>query len=381
MIPYGRQSINDDDIKAVIDALTSDYLTQGPAIPAFEAAVAAACEVKHALAVNSATSALHIACMALGLGQGDWLWTVPNTFVASANAGLYCGANVDFVDIDPRTYVMCADALAAKLEAAERDGTLPKIIMPVHFAGQSADMVRISVLAKKYGARVIEDASHCIGGRYLDAPIGACTYSDICVFSFHPVKIITTGEGGVATTNDDELATKLGLYRSHGVTRDPKLIGEKTLPGGWYYEQVDLGYNYRMTDIQGALGVSQMKRLHDFIARRHVLADRYVPLLADLPLVQPYQCPNSYSALHLYPIQVDNRAQVYNRLREAGIGVNVHYIPVHTQPYWRRRGFDWGQFPNAENYYNRAVSIPLFQGMTDQDQDTVVAALKAALDA
>lgn len=374
MIPYGRQDISDEDVARVVEVLRSDFLTQGPQVPLFETAVAGYVGAAHAVAVNSATSALHIACMALDLGPGDVLWTVPNTFVASANVGVYCGADVDFVDIDPGTYVMCADALEAKLAAAEKAGQLPKIIMPVHFAGQSADMRRIGALAKAYGARVVEDASHAIGARYLDQPVGDCAYSDIAVFSFHPVKIVTTAEGGVATTQDPELARRMGLHRSHGVTRDADLMhGESE--GGWYYQQVDLGYNYRMTELQAALGVSQMTRLDPFVARRNALARQYDALLADMPLKRPAQSVGSYSAYHLYPVHVAERRRVFENLRADGIGVNVHYIPVHLQPYYRARGFAPGDFPNAEHYYAGAISIPLYFGLTDEAQRQVVAAL------
>ncbi|MEY8098725.1 UDP-4-amino-4,6-dideoxy-N-acetyl-beta-L-altrosamine transaminase [Falsihalocynthiibacter sp. S25ZX9] len=379
MIPYGRQEISDEDIEAVVRVLRSDYLTQGPAVPAFEAAVASSCNAAFGVAVNSATSALHIACMALDLGRGDWLWTVPNTFVASANVGLYCGADVSFVDTDPQTYMMCPDALADKLAAAERAGTLPKVLIPVHFAGQSPAMDRIGALAKQYGVRIIEDASHAIGAAYKGQPVGDCTHSDITVFSFHPVKIVTTAEGGLATTQDPELARRMELYRSHGVTRDPASLTGEELDGPWAYEQVALGYNYRMTELQAALGCSQMTRLAEFVERRNQLATRYDRLLADLPLTCPDQSSDAYSAFHLYPIQVDNRAEVFAALRAAGIGVNVHYIPVHTQPYWRNRGFNWGDYPNAEAYYKRAISIPLYFGLSDQDQDQVVSSLSAAL--
>lgn len=387
MIPYGRQDISDADIEAVVRVLRSDFLTQGPQVPAFETAIANYVGAAHAVAVNSATSALHIACMALDLGPGDRLWTVPNTFVASANVGIYCGADVDFVDTTADTYLMCPDALETKLKVAQANATLPKVIIPVHFAGQSCDMNRIGPLAQQYGVKVIEDASHAIGARYLDAPVGNCAYSDITVFSFHPVKIITTAEGGLATTQDADLARKMGLFRSHGVTRDADLMqgGDGgpdrggPVQGGWYYEQVALGYNYRMTEMQAALGVSQMDRLDPFVARRNELARRYDALLDGLPLTRPAQSPDSYSAYHLYPIQVDDRARVFAKLRENGVGVNVHYIPVHTQPFYTARGFAKGDYPNAESYYNRAISIPLYAGLTEADQDVVVAAIKAAL--
>lgn len=379
MIPYGRQDISDEDVEAVTAVLRSDFLTQGPAVPRFETAIREATGAAHAIAVNSATSALHIACMALDLGPGDWLWTVPNTFVASANVGLYCGADVDFVDIDPETYVMCPKALEAKLDRAEAAGRLPKIVIPVHFAGQSADMAAIGALAARYGFRVIEDASHAIGASYRDRPVGDCAHSDICVFSFHPVKIVTTAEGGCATTNDAALASRMELHRSHGVTRDPSLM-EGASEGGWYYEQVALGYNYRMTELQAALGASQMTRLSEFVAKRHEIARRYDRLLGNMALTLPRQSPDSHSALHLYPIQVEDRARVFADLRKAGIGVNVHYIPVHTQPFWKKRGFARGDFPVAEAYYDRAISLPLYPGLTEADQDRVVAALAGALD-
>ena len=379
MIPYGRQDISQQDIDAVDAVLRSDFLTQGPAVPRFEAALKAATGAEYAIAVNSATSALHIACMALDLGPGDWLWTVPNTFVASANCAIYCGAEVDFVDIDPATYGMCPVALAEKLAQAEAQGRLPKILIPVHFAGQSTDMAAISALARRYGVRLIEDASHAIGASYKGRPVGDCAFSDICIFSFHPVKIVTTAEGGAATTNDPVLAQRMELHRSHGVTRDPALMQGES-PGGWYYEQVALGYNYRMTELQAALGASQMTRLEEFVTRRNALAQRYDAILAGLPLIVPAQHPETRSAYHLYPVQVEDRARVFAHLRAQGIGVNVHYIPVHTQPFYRARGFDWGDFPQAEAYYRRAISIPLYAQLTEADQDRVVTVLREAMD-
>jgi len=384
MIPYGKQDINQSDIDAVIDVLKSDFLTQGPQVPLFEKTVAHYCGANHAVAVNSATSALHIACLALDLGEGDWLWTTPNTFVASANCGLYTGASVDFVDIDPRTYNLCANALEEKLIQARQADKLPKIVIPVHFAGQSCDMKRIHELSKQYGFKIIEDASHAIGGKYLNKPIGNCDYSDITVFSFHPVKIITTAEGGLATTNQNKRAEKMQLLRSHGVTRTPKLM-TKEADGAWYYQQVDLGFNYRMTELQAALGVSQMQRLDEFVANRHVLQERYDELLTNLPVIKPYQHPESYSALHLYPIQIElekiekSHAQIFQELRDNGLGVNLHYIPVHTQPYYEKMGFKQGDFPNAEHYYSRAISIPLYQGLSFEQQDEVAYILKKIL--
>jgi UDP-4-amino-4,6-dideoxy-N-acetyl-beta-L-altrosamine transaminase len=384
MIPYGRQDITQADINAVVEVLQSDFLTQGPKVPLFEQTVAAKVGAKHALAVNSATSALHIACMALGLGQGDWLWTTPITFVASANCGLYCGAQIDFVDIDPRTYNLCPKALEAKLIVAKRDGKLPKVLVAVHLCGQSCDMQAIHALSQRYGFKIIEDASHAIGGKYQGEYIGNGRYSDITVFSFHPVKIITTAEGGMALTNDDQLAEKMNLHRSHGVTRDQNLMTHEP-DGPWYYQQVELGYNYRMTELQAALGICQMERLDAFVARRHELAKRYDALLQELPVTTPWQHPDSYSGLHLYVIRLQldkigkTHRQVFEGLRGQGIGVNLHYIPVHTQPYYQNMGFKQGDFPEAELYYTEAISLPMYQGLVDEQQDQVVQALITAL--
>lgn len=384
MIPYGRQEINQEDIDAVVEILRSDWLTQGPAGPNFERALAAYCGARHGVAVNSATSALHIACLALDLGPGDWLWTSPNTFAASANCGRYCGANVDFVDIDPRTYNMSLIALAAKLDEAQQTGRLPKVVVPVHFSGQSCNIRAIRALAEKYGFRIIEDASHAVGGRYLGEPVGNCSYSDIAVFSFHPVKIITTGEGGMAMTNDSELAARMGRLRTHGITREASLM-EGESEGPWYYQQIELGMNYRMTDLQATLGFSQLKRLDAFVARRRELASRYDHLLGELALIRPWQHPDTHSAWHLYVVQVDevragcSRRQVFDKLRAAGVGVNVHYIPVHEQPYYRRLGFRVGACPVAEAYYRRAITLPLYSGLSEPDQDRVVASLARAL--
>lgn len=384
MIPYGKQDINQADIQAVIDVLRSDFLTQGPKVPLFENTIAQYCNARYGIAVNSATSALHIACLALDLGKGDCLWTSPNTFVASANCGLYCGAQIDFVDIDPQTYNMCAIALETKLIQAKQQNRLPKIVIPVHFAGQSCDMRRIHALSQEYGFKIIEDASHAIGGKYLDQPIGNCLYSDITVFSFHPVKIITTAEGGLATTNNPYLAEKMQLFRSHGITRDPNLMTKES-EGGWYYQQIDLGFNYRMTELQAALGVSQMERLDEFVAIRHVLQERYHELLKELPVIVPHQFKDSYSGLHLYPIQLKleqtskTHAEVFSELRENGLGVNLHYIPVHSQPYYEQMGFKRGDFPNAEHYYSRAISIPLYHGLSFEEQEQVVVILKKVL--
>ncbi|MEE8426758.1 MAG: UDP-4-amino-4,6-dideoxy-N-acetyl-beta-L-altrosamine transaminase [Woeseiaceae bacterium] len=384
MIPYGRQDITQDDIDTVVDVLKSDYLTQGPKVPEFEKSIQDYCGVAHALAVNSATSALHVACLALNLGPGDEVWTSPITFVASANCARHCGANVGFVDIDPRTYNLSTEALEDKLKDRKNSGgTLPSVVIPVHFGGQSCDMAAIRALSDEFGFRIIEDASHAIGGRYRDKTIGSCRYSDITVFSFHPVKIITTAEGGVATTENAALAQKMALLRNNGVTRDPALM-TRPADGQWYYEQLELGYNYRMTDIQAALGCSQMQRLDEKVSIRHEIANRYDAGLAALPLVLPFRKDFSYSAFHLYVVLLEealasNRRAVFESLRERGIGVNVHYIPVHTQPYYRRLGFQAGDYPYAEDYYARALSIPLFPTLTREQQDEVIAALTSAL--
>ena len=384
MIPYGRQEITQSDVDAVVAVLKSDFLTQGPMVPRFEQEVASYCRVQHALAVNSATSALHVACLALGLGPGDWLWTSPVTFVASANCGLYCGAEVDFVDIDPRTYNLCPNALERKLVVAAQQGRLPKIVVPVHLCGQPCDMKAIHALSERYGFKILEDASHAIGGKYEAEPIGHCRYSDITVFSFHPVKIITTAEGGMALTNSADLASKMALFRSHGITRDPAQMTHEA-DGPWYYQQIELGYNYRMTELQAALGVSQMGRLDSYVTRRHELAQRYDDLLTRLPVKTPWQHQDSYSGLHLYVIRMQldkiksSQLQVFQCLRDQGVGVNLHYIPVHTQPYFQRMGFKLGDYPEAERYYAEAISLPLFPTMTDSDQNEIVAALQAAI--
>ena len=384
MIPYGKQEITQQDIDAVVDVLKSDFLTQGPQVPAFESSLTSFTGAKHALAVNSATSALHIACLSLGLGNGDRLWTTPVTFVASANCGLYCGAEVDFVDIDAATYNLCPVKLEEKLVQAKALGKLPKVLVAVHLCGQPCDMSAISKLAQEYNFKVIEDASHAIGGDYLGTQIGSCKYSDITVFSFHPVKIVTTAEGGAALTNDATLSEKMNLFRSHGVTRDPNLmVGESH--GGWYYQQVELGYNYRMTELQAALGVSQMTRLSEFVAARHVLAKRYNDQLSELPITLPYQLPETYSGLHLYVIRLQldkitkTHKQVFDALRESSIGVNLHYIPVHMQPYYQNMGFNIGDYPAAENYYQEAISLPMFHLMSIEQQDEVVSVLSNIL--
>ncbi len=377
-IPYGRQDISDEDINAVVDVLKSDFLTQGPYVPQFEQAIANYVDVKHAVAVNSATSALHIACLALGLQKGDWLWTSPNTFVASANCGLYCGANVSFVDIDPQTYNMSVSALEAKLITAKQAGVLPKIVVPVAFAGQSCEMEAIHKLSKEYGFSIIEDASHAIGGSYLGTKIGNSCFADITILSFHPVKIITTAEGGMSLTNSDLLAGKMQQFRSHGITRDSDKM-TKVSEGGWYYQQVDLGLNYRMTELQAALGVSQLKRIDDFVARRHELALRYHSAFVDMPVATPLQSKSGHSALHLYPITVNDashRKELFDYLRDKGIGVNVHYIPVHTQPYYEKLGHKVGDYPVAEDYYSRALSIPMYSTLSDEEQDYVISCIQ-----
>ena len=385
MIPYGKQDINKADIDAVVDVLKSDYLTQGPQVPLFEQAISTYCSSKYVVAVNSATSALHISCLALGLGKDDWLWTSPNSFVASANCGLYCGAKVDFIDIDPLTYNLSVVELEKKLNKAKNEGKLPKIVIPVHFAGQSCDMSKVKSLSQEFGFSIIEDASHAIGSKYLGKFVGGCQYSDITVFSFHPVKIITTAEGGVATTNSHNLAKKLRLYHSHGITRDQDLLKEKSV-GPWYYEQISLGFNYRMTELQAALGISQLQRVDDFVSNRHTLKKRYDVLLGDLPLTLPYQSKDCYSSIHLYPVQIDiakkvakSRKQIFNELRENHIGVNVHYIPIHMQPYFQNLGFKDGDFPNSETYYKSALTLPMFSSMTFDQQEEVITVLRKIL--
>jgi len=384
VIPYGRQDISEEDVDAVVQVLRSDFLTQGPCVPKFEAAVAEYCSVRHAVAVNSATSALHIACLALGLQQGDILWTSPITFVASANAGLYCGAEVDFVDIDPVTCNMSVSALKIKLIQAAAENRLPKIVVPVHLSGLSADMAAIAALGREYGFRIIEDASHAIGGTYGDHPVGSCQYSAITVFSFHPVKIITSGEGGMALTNDAGLAHRMQLLRSHGITRDEAFY-EGPNEGPWYYQQLELGFNYRMTDICAALGLSQMSRLDAFVTARARLAARYDDLLQSTGLILQGRSSAASSAHHLYVVRLPphleaSHLSIFHALRGAKIGVNLHYIPVYKHPHYRKLKSDWGVFPQSESYYRSAISLPLFATLTMQDQDTVVAALKRLVD-
>lgn len=382
MIPYGRQDISEADIQAVVNVLRSDFLTQGPKVVEFEKAVSAYCDTDYGVAVNSGTSALHIACLALGVSSGDIVWTSPITFVASANCARFCGAAVDFVDIDPLTFNMSVDALEAKLEIASKENKLPKVVIPVHMCGQSCDMRSIKSLADHYGFSIIEDASHAMGGKYLGKPIGCCNFSDITVFSLHPVKIITTGEGGLTVTNKPVLAEKMRLYSNHFITRNPTKMARAS-DGPWYYEQLGLGFNYRMTDIQAALGISQLIKIDDFVKRRHTLAERYDEHLDDLIAVDlPKSSPDTYSAFHLYIIRLKqdemkkNRLEVFQQLRDHGIGVNVHYIPVHTQPYYQALGFEKGDFPEAERYYAEAITIPLYHHMSFDEQDKVINELK-----
>lgn len=384
MIPYGRQDINQADIDAVVNVLRSDFLTQGPVVPAFENAVAMHCGVRHAVAVNSATSALHIACLALGVANGDIVWTSPITFVASANCARYCGADVDFVDIDPLTYNMSVECLRAKLEAAQKIGKLPKVVIPVHLCGQSCDMAAIHALGQQYGFKIIEDASHSIGGTYRGEPVGNCRFSDITVFSFHPVKIITTGEGGMAVTNDDKLASHMARLRTHGITRDPAEMTHAP-DGPWYYQQLELGLNYRLTDIHAALGLSQMKRLEEFVETRNQIANRYTKVLAHLPVTVQLQPPDVYSAFHLYVIRLHlpktkkTHREVFEALRATGIGVNLHYIPVYRQPYYARMGFNPSHFPESERYYAEAISIPMYSGLSENLNQIVMTAIKKCL--
>lgn len=384
MIPYGRQDISSDDIEAVINVLKSDFLTQGPKIVEFEKHLELLTGAKHCLAMNSATSALHLACLALGVGKGDIVWTTPITFVASSNCALYCGAKVDFVDIDPQTFNLSPDKLEEKLISAKRNNTLPKVVIPVHLTGQSCDMVRIHELSKQYGFKIIEDASHAIGGKYLNKYIGSCLYSDITVFSFHPVKIVTTAEGGATLTNNENLHHKMALLRSHGITRDQAHMSNKS-HGPWYYEQIDLGFNYRMTDLQAALGTSQLSRLDDFVKSRHRIAEEYNEQLKNLPIVLPFQSQDCYSAYHLYVIRLkedslkSSHKEIFIQLRDSGVGVNLHYIPVYLQPYYSQMGFKQGYCPEAEKYYSQAISIPMYSALTIEDLSVVTTQIKRVL--
>jgi UDP-4-amino-4,6-dideoxy-N-acetyl-beta-L-altrosamine transaminase len=384
MIPYGKQSISDEDIRAVVEVLKSDFLTQGPVIDRFEAAVAEACGAKYAVAVANGTASLHVACLAARVGPGDLVWTSPVTFVASANCARYCGADVDFVDIDPATFNLSLSALEEKLAAAKHAGRLPKMLVPVHLGGQSCDMEAIRRLTRPHGILILEDAAHAFGGSHRGKAVGACEFSDMASFSFHPVKIVTTCEGGVVTTNSDELNQRLRMLRTHGITRDEKLMRGDS-DGGWYYQMLELGFNYRISDVHAALGLSQMSRLQEFVRRRNQLAARYREKLAGLPLKLQAPQPDTVSAYHLALIKLDLAAigrshrEVYDRMRASGIGVNLHYIPVHLQPYYADLGFRRGQFPQAEAYYDGAMTLPLHYGLTDEEQDRVVEALKAAI--
>ena len=385
MLPYGRHEITDEDIKAVEAVLRSDQVTQGESVPLFEKTVAEYCNVSHSVAVNSATSALHIACVALGLGPGDFLWTSPNTFVASANCALYCNANLDFVDIDSHTYNMCVDALSKKLEKADKDGCLPKIVVPVHFAGQPCDMAAIKALSDRYGFKIIEDASHAIGASYADIKVGSCMHSDITVFSFHPVKIITTGEGGMALTKSERLASHMRRLRSHGITTDKDVMSWRPKDEIWNYQQIELGFNYRITDIQAALGISQMDRLNEYICCRREIAGRYNDQLRYLNITLPWQAEDTRSSFHLYPIRINdtggrlNQRHVYNALRSAEIAANLHYIPVHRHPYYEGLGFRRGDYPEAEQFHREVISLPIFPSLKMSEQDKVSDALRMAL--
>ena len=384
MIPYGRQNISNDDIEAVVSVLRSDYLTQGPIVPKFEDDISQYTGASYAVAVNSGTSALHVACLSLGLAENEWLWTSSISFVASANCGLYCGAKVDFVDIDPITWNISTERLECKLIEAKKHNKLPRVLVVVHLSGLPCDMREIYNLSKEYGFFIIEDACHAIGGKYYNEQIGNCRYSDITVFSFHPVKTITTGEGGMAVTNNYELATKMGMLRSHGITRDPELMDHDP-DGPWYYQQIDLGFNYRMTDMQAALGVSQLSHLDDNVKRRHDISDFYDETLSDLPLRLPYRSKEKYSGAHLYIIRLETEKigrkhkDIYQMLRNAGIGVNVHYIPIHTQPYYQKMGFSFGDFPESESYYREAVSLPIFPDLSERDLEFIVSAVISSI--
>lgn len=376
MIPYGKQDITQDDLNAVLEVLQSDFLTQGPAVPSFETEISNYVGANHAVACNSATSALHIACLALGLGPGDLMWTSPISFVASANCGLYCGSSIDFVDINPITFNICPDLLDTKLKSAKENNSLPKILVLVHMAGHPSDLEKIYTLAKNYGIKIIEDASHAVGAKYKNTSIGSCAYSDVTIFSFHPVKIITTGEGGMALTNSNKVAEKMRLLRTHGITREESKMSKND--GPWYYQQIELGFNYRMTDIQAALGISQFQRLESYVEKRNEIADFYHQELSHLPLKTPKIQDNAYSSYHLYIVRLDlnnlssSHHDIFTDLRDSGIGVNLHYIPIHLHPYYKNLGFQEGDFPNAEDFYKEAISLPLFPTISDQSLEEVV---------
>ncbi len=376
MIPYAKQSISEQDIEAVNEVLRSDFITQGPVISQFEEAVAKYCGAKFAIAVSHGTAALHLACLALEVRVGDIVWTSPNSFVASANCAIYCNAEVDFIDIDPDTYNICIDSLTLKLQQAEKDNRIPKVIIPVHFSGQPCDMKALKSLSKKYGFLIIEDAAHALGAEYTDQKVGSCAYSELTIFSFHPAKMITSGEGGMIMTNNPQLADKIKRLSTHGITRETGLMTEES-HGGWYYQQLDLGYNYRITDIQAALGLSQLRCLDEFISKRKKLAERYNHQLQSLPLTMPWQNPEAQSSWHLYVIRLNlkqlkiDRKSVFEQLRQAGIGVHVHYIPIHTQPFYQERGFRQGDFPESESYYQEALTLPLFTDLTEEQVDFI----------
>jgi UDP-4-amino-4,6-dideoxy-N-acetyl-beta-L-altrosamine transaminase len=377
MIPYGKQDITKSDIDLVVKTLKSDFITQGPKVPEFENYVKTYCGATFAVAVNSATSALHIACLSLGLTKGDFLWTTPITFVASANCGLYCGAQVDFVDIDPLTYNLSVKALEEKLVDAEKNGKLPKVVVPVHFSGQSCDMKEIYDLSQQYGFSIIEDASHAIGGRYRNGSIGNCKYSDITIFSFHPVKIITTGEGGMALTNSELLSDRMKLLCSHGITKDPNKMNNSQ-DGPWYHQQIDLGFNYRMSDIHAALGISQLKRLNQYVLSRHEIANRYNSALEDFDVKLPYQHSYNYSSFHLYVVRLNGsnsklkRLNLFKKFNDHGIGVNLHYIPIYKQPYYQNLNIEYDSFPESELYYEEAITLPIFPNLHQDQQQRII---------
>ncbi len=383
-IPYSTQSIDKKDIKSVLNVLNSKFLTQGPLVEEFENKISTYCGSKYGVAVNSGTSALHVACMALGFKKGDILWTSPISFVASSNCALYCGGKVDFVDIDPKTYCMCPKKLEEKLIEAKKNNKLPKIVVPVHHTGQSCNMSKIYSLSKKFDFKIIEDASHALGGSFKNHKVGSCKYSDVTVLSFHPVKIITTAEGGMACTNSKKISTKMRLLRTHGITKNISEMQKKG-EGPWYYEQILLGYNYRMNDIEAALGVSQFRKIDKFVKERRKISVRYNKLLKSLPVITPFELKESYSTYHLYIILLklnvthSSHIKVFNNLRDKGIGINLHYIPIHTHPYYKKLGFKQGQFPNAETFYKSAISLPVYPGLTKKAQDKVVQILRKAL--
>ena len=385
MIPYAKQDISDEDIDSVIEVLKSDFLTQGNKVPLFEDIISERVGAKYALAANSATSCLYLSCLSLGLSKEDILWTSPITYVASANCALYCGAEVDFVDIDPLTWNISVEILEEKLKTARKIKKVPKILVLVHLAGNPCDLQKVFDLSKEYGFSIIEDASHALGSKYSGEHIGSSVYSDISVFSFHPVKNITTGEGGMILTNNQKLSEKIHLYRSHGITRDTKKMINKE-EGLWYYEQLLLGFNFRMSDIHAALGISQMNSLDKFISIRNELSQIYTEELKGLPLTIQRVRKEDLSAWHIFVIRLKlselklSRLEIYNSLRNKGIGVNVHYIPVHLHPFYKNLGFNKGDFPNSENYYDGAITIPMFTKLKKKEIKYVIQALKESID-